>query len=233
MAGKRVMLVIMLGAMLACSPAASPSPERTAERDPGSRKQGPRHRRDGQADSSTQSGGVELAAFAQRLQDLTVAGDAATLEALFLDPTTIRECAFSRPKTREGITAPQVSELLSQRRARVQRVRTPLPGAKVVALVHKMRPRNRLLGAKVDGASCPLEARGRVNVVVHGEAPPPDVVENRYEAAYVGGRWWLVSYERSERDCSDLGAPEAFGCRALHSPGARVLDEDVEDDDGG
>lgn len=159
-------------------------------------------------------GGVELAGFAQQIQQLTTAGARGEIEALFVDPKALSACTFARDKGAQMLSFEQVEELLAEKRNRLSTV-APQPDSTVIALIHKVRPRKRMLGARIGGDDCRVESRGRVNVVMQPAAPPPDAIENHFEAVFIDGRWWLISYERTERDCSDLGAPEAFGCRAL------------------
>jgi len=202
--------------LVACGSDDTPAPRNVTKeeaRNQGERKDLKRARRIVKARKGNVRGGVELAGFAQQLQRSTLSGDRPALEALFLDPERISSCSFTRDKGAQVIPFDEIRAFLAQRR-QVDRV-VPLPDATVVALVHKVRPRKRIMGARAQGEDCPIEARGRVNIVMQPSTPPPDVIENHFEAAFVDGRWCLIAFDRNERDCSDLGAPDAFGCRAL------------------
>lgn len=212
----------LLAALLACSLGAcggggEPPPRnvtREQARTKAERKDLDRARKLVKARDENVRGGVELAGFAQELQRLTLAGARADIEGLFLAPERIQACAFTRDRGAQVLAFEQVEQFLAQRRNRLDLL-MPLPDATVVALVHKVRPRKRLMGARIGGENCPVESRGRVNVVVRPVAPPPDAIEHHFEAVFVDGKWWLITFEREDRDCSDLGKPDAFGCRAL------------------
>jgi hypothetical protein len=163
------------------------------------------------------TGGVELAAFSQELEAAVLAGDSAKLGELFFDPKMLEHCDLRRPKLDTNVPQSELAAQLEKHRAGLSAVRGAGPDANVLALVHKVRPRKRLLGAQPTGEDCPIDARGRVNIVVQPVTPPPDVVESHFEAVFAGGGWWILDYERAERDCSPLGAEETFGCRALQS----------------
>jgi hypothetical protein len=220
--GRRVSVVSVVtwafaASLVACGGGDETAPRNVTKQEARSkeeRKDLKRARRIVKARKDNVHGGVELAAFAQQLQRSVQAGAREDVAALFLDPQTLAPCSFTRDKGAVVVELERIREHIQQRKQHVEQI-APLPDATVVALIHKVRPRKRIMGARAQGEECPVEARGRVNIVMQPATPPPDAIENRFEAAFVDGRWWLLSFERHERDCSDLGAPNAFGCRAL------------------
>jgi hypothetical protein len=173
------------------------------------------------------AGRPELAAFAREVGDAVAAGDSAALQARLLDPSLLLRCDIVRPRQGLALAPSEIESTLAAGRERV----IALTGGprRLVGVTQRVRARLRMMGGRIEGSGCPVDARSRITVAVAPSSPPPDVVEHRFDALFAGDRWWLWSVQRFERDCSPLATPEALGCRMLRAGGA--VEDDAPDDD--
>lgn len=164
------------------------------------------------------SGGVELAAFAKELEAAVLAGDIEFVRQRFVDAQRLGNCEVKRIKKGQQVSFAEIREFLNERQVTLTNT-FAATGGNVLAVVHKVRPRKRFMGGRMSGEDCPVDARGRVNVVVGPPSAPPDVVENKFEALFLDGQWMIFAYLRTEQDCSTMTAKESYGCRVLESGG--------------
>jgi hypothetical protein len=184
-------------------------------------KKGARKKKGGpgpQQQQPVREGRVQLSAFAKELEAALVGGDIEFVRQRFLDPERLGNCEVTRVRRNEKVTLAAMRELIDEKRRVLDGSFTATPG-RVLAIIHKVRPKKRFMGGRVSGEDCPVDARGRVNVVVAPPSAPPDVIENRFETLFVADQWLVFAYDRIERDCSTVADKEAYGCRVLESAG--------------
>lgn len=165
---------------------------------------------------AAREGHVELAAFAKELEEAVLAGNIDWVRQRFLEPDQLGNCEVMRVRTKEHIGLPQMRMRVAENRDALNATFLPTPG-KVLAVTHKVRPKKRFMGGRIDGEDCPVRSRGRVNVVMGPPAAPPDAIENRFETLFLGGEWLIFAYDRIERDCSIDAEKDTYGCRVLGS----------------
>ena len=116
---------LLAAIFVACGGDEKPAPRNVTKQEARSkeeRKDLNRARRIVKARKNNVRGGVELAAFAQELQRLTIAGAREEIAALFLDPEAIATCTFSRDKGAQVVEFERIRDFVAQRRSRLDRV---------------------------------------------------------------------------------------------------------------
>lgn len=156
---------------------------------------------------------TDLDKFAQRLEDLSVAGDVEGLSALWSDADDFDGCSVSKP-TQLPPGEFVAEQLLAFRKAARGQMGKKQRGTAIFTNRRELETVSFQTGV-LEGEDCGVTARSRVNVVVEPTSKKPMVIEHRYNAVLTANGWRLYRYLPNRPNCKKAAGRKHVGCQKL------------------